>query len=201
MTELKTVLAAHIPEKALHLVEMLFITNDVQLKVSRNRKTKLGDYRPPQRNFTYHRISVNYNLNQYEFLVTLIHEFAHLFVWNKHRNRVDPHGTEFKTTYYSLLNQFIDQNVFPDDIKTALLKIEVKPETAKLELGRILKSYNSTVHDTQFIEQIPMHTLFKTADGRTFQKIEKLRKRYKCLCLNDKRKYLFHPLVNVVSVD
>jgi SprT protein len=44
------------------------------------RSSKLGDYRPPQRGLP-HRISVNHNLNQHEFLITLIHEMAHLLCW------------------------------------------------------------------------------------------------------------------------
>jgi hypothetical protein len=114
---------------------------------------------------------------------------------------VDPHGVEWKTTYYTLLNDLVKTDVFPDDINNIIARIEAEPEIAKLEMGRIFQRYNTTATENVFVEQIPMHKVFKTVDGRTFQKIEKLRKRYKCLCLNDKRKYLFHPLAKVVSVD
>jgi len=199
MTELKEILAKYIPENALNQVVDLITANNVQLNITRNRRTKLGDYRPPQNGYLFHRISINYNLNEYEFLITLIHEFAHLFVWNKHKNKVDPHGKEFKTTYYSLLNQFVALNIFPDDVKAAIQKFEVSPENAKLEMGRALQKYSQSNHNMLLVEEVPLNTNFKTPDGRTFQKLEKLRKRYKCLCLNDKRKYLFHPLAKVIS--
>ena len=199
MTELKEILAKYIPENALNQVVDLITANNVQLNITRNRRTKLGDYRPPQNGYLFHRISINYNLNEYEFMITLIHEFAHLFVWNKHKNKVDPHGKEFKTTYYSLLNQFVALNIFPDDVKAAIQKFEVSPENAKLEMGRALQKYSQSNQNMLFVEEVPLNTNFKTPDGRTFQKLEKLRKRYKCLCLNDKRKYLFHPLAKVIS--
>lgn len=199
MTELKEILEKYIPENALNQVVDLITANNVQLNITRNRRTKLGDYRPPQNGYLFHRISINYNLNEYEFMITLIHEFAHLFVWNKHKNKVDPHGKEFKTTYYSLLNQFVVLNIFPDDIKAAIQKIETSPENAKLEMGRALQKYSQSNQNMLLVEEVPLNTNFKTPDGRTFQKLEKLRKRYKCLCLNDKRKYLFHPLAKVIS--
>ncbi|MFZ4400494.1 MAG: SprT-like domain-containing protein [Bacteroidales bacterium] len=199
MTELKEILEKYIPENALNQVVDLITANNVQLNITRNRRTKLGDYRPPQNGYLFHRISINYNLNEYEFMITLIHEFAHLFVWNKHKNKVDPHGKEFKTTYYSLLNQFVVLNIFPDDVKAAIQKIETSPENAKLEMGRALQKYSQSNQNMLLVEEVPLNTNFKTPDGRTFQKLEKLRKRYKCLCLNDKRKYLFHPLAKVIS--
>ncbi|NVN95150.1 MAG: SprT-like domain-containing protein [Bacteroidetes bacterium] len=199
MTELKEILAKYIPENALNQIVNLIATNNVQLNITRNRRTKLGDYRPPQNGYLFHRISVNYNLNEYEFLITLIHEFAHLFVWNKHKNKVEPHGKEFKTTYYSLLHQFVEMNIFPEDVKAAIQKIEASPENAKLEMGRALQKYSQSNQNMLLVEEVPLNANFKTPDGRTFQKLEKLRKRYKCLCLNDKRKYLFHPLAKVIS--
>ncbi len=201
MKELKEVLVKYIPENALNQVTDLISANNVQLNISRNRKTKLGDYRPPQNGYLFHRISINYNLNKFEFLVTLIHEFAHLFVWNKYKNKVEPHGKEWKTTYYSLLNQFVEQNIFPEEIKIAIQKLGTSPESAKLEMGRAFRKYAHSSQNAIFVEEIPLNANFQTPDGRVFQKLEKLRKRYKCLCLNNKRKYLFHPLAKVISAN
>lgn len=54
----------------------------VHLTVARERKSILGDYRhrTPGKN---HRISVNGNLNKYAFLITLLHELAHLLTFEK----------------------------------------------------------------------------------------------------------------------
>ena len=201
MKELKEILIQYIPENSLNQVVDLIKSNNVQLNICKNRKTKLGDYRPPQNGFLFHRISVNHNLNEFEFLVTLIHEFAHLLVWNKYKNKVEPHGKVWKTTYYDLLNQFINLGVFPEEIKHAIQKLEISPENAKLDMGRAMQKYSLNNANIRFVEEIPLNANFQTTDGRSFQKLEKLRKRYKCICLNDKRKYLFHPLAKVVLTD
>ncbi|HSN60425.1 MAG TPA: hypothetical protein VLR49_05800, partial [Ferruginibacter sp.] len=59
----------------------------VQLTVTRKRQTILGDYRHAHGG-TNHRISVNGNLNKYSFLITLLHELAHLFTYERFGHRV-----------------------------------------------------------------------------------------------------------------
>ena len=39
---------------------------------------------------------MNNNLNKYSFLITITHEIAHMMIWEKHQNKVDPHGEEWK---------------------------------------------------------------------------------------------------------
>ncbi|HZH96128.1 MAG TPA: hypothetical protein VEY06_09600, partial [Flavisolibacter sp.] len=59
----------------------------VHLTVARERKSILGDYRHRHGTRT-HRISVNGNLNPYAFLVTLLHELAHLLTFEKWGHKV-----------------------------------------------------------------------------------------------------------------
>ena len=59
------------------------------------RNSRYGDYTAP-RNGQNHLITVNHNLNKYAFLITLVHEVAHLVTYNNHRHRVSPHGGEWK---------------------------------------------------------------------------------------------------------
>src|SRR5690606_28997724 len=93
----------------------------VRFKISKPRATKLGDFRPAI-NGKPHRISVNGNLNQYAFLITSMHEFAHLGCWLKHKNQVAPHGEEWKEIFKVILTPLISNDVFPEDIKNALLQ-------------------------------------------------------------------------------
>src|SRR6187455_1143572 len=84
----------------------------VHLTVARERKSILGDYR----HRTYHdnhRISVNGNLNKYSFLITLLHELAHLLTFEQLSNNVMAHGREWKMTYAKLLDQFLQHHIFP----------------------------------------------------------------------------------------
>lgn len=197
MNELKDILNKYLPEAAVLSVEKMILANNVQVNITKARRTKLGDYRPPQKRITYHRISINYDLNKYDFLITLLHEFAHLFIWNQFRNKVEPHGKEWSQKYQELLNQYSSPQIFPDEIRMLFTKLEKHPQLAKTELSRALRSYDEN-KDYHFVEEIPFKTNFHTFDGRCFQKIEKLKKRYKCICLNDRRNYLFHPLTRIV---
>ncbi len=197
MNELNIILCKYLPDAAVEPIEKMILANNVQVNITKARRTKLGDFRPPQKGVTFHRISINYNLNKYDFLITLLHEFAHLFIWNQYKNKVEPHGKEWNQKYLELLNEFNTPQNFPDDISFIFSKLEKYPQLAKTELVRVLRKYDEN-QDYHLIEEIPFKVNFNTFDGRSFQKIEKLKKRFKCICLNDKRNYLFHPLTRVV---
>ena len=91
----------------------------VHLTITRERSTVLGDYRHAVDN-QHHRISVNGNLHQYSFLITLIHELAHLVTFMQFGNRVSSHGREWKNIYAQLLSQFLQKQIFPADIQKAI---------------------------------------------------------------------------------
>ena len=169
-----------------------------EFKISKSRSTKLGDYRHPFKN-NGHKISVNNNLNPYAFLVTTVHEFAHLLTWNDHKNKVKPHGAEWKTNFKRMMKPFFDLNVFPPDVNqsiTAYLNNPAASSCTDLHLARALKKYDEA-EDSIHVEQLPIGTIFTLNDGRRFQKGERIRKRYRCVCLDNNKIYLFNPLAEV----
>src|SRR3982074_2323937 len=83
----------------------------VHLTVARERRSILGDYRH-RTHHSNHRISVNGNLNKFAFLITLVHELAHLLTFEQYSNRVQSHGREWKLIYAKLLDQFIRNQTF-----------------------------------------------------------------------------------------
>lgn len=171
----------------------------VHLTVARERKSILGDYRHRHGSQT-HRISVNGNLNTYAFLITLLHELAHLLTFEKWGNRVAAHGKEWKTVFGQLLAQFIQHDVFPADIKTVLLQSLHNPAASSCAdeaLLRTLRRYDEKQGSGLFVEELPVGTLFQTHDGRVFQKGEKMRKRFRCLEVATGRTYLFSPVYEV----
>lgn len=91
-------LAKYIPQKAVGLASELIVSRNVQLVVTKARKTKFGDYSNPRR-YGFHKITVNHNLNPHRFLVTLVHELAHLETWDEYRKTVLPHGSEWKENF------------------------------------------------------------------------------------------------------
>ncbi len=174
----------------------------VHLTVARERKSILGDYRNAYNNRN-HRISVNGNLNKYSFLVTLLHELAHLLTFEKYGNRVQSHGREWKTLFGQLLAQFIKSKVFPADIEKELLATLHNPRAsscAEESLMRVLRRYDPKNEDHLLVEEIPPQALFRMKDGRVFKKGEKLRKRYRCQEIATSKVYLFSPVFEVELV-
>ena len=198
----KNTLAKYLPEGTVDIIFGWIIEHHIHLRISRGRITKMGDYRPPVKT-GIHRISVNHNLNPYDFLITLVHEIAHLLVWEQFRNRVKPHGKEWKIQYRQLMDHFLGQGIFPPEVEAALRKYLLKSTAARvsdLELSRILQAYNSDVPGIQ-LEDLPDNAIFSIAGGRTFQKGEKLRKRFRCLNLENRKVYLISPLCSVVPLN
>ena len=185
-------------EPVLHYLQVY----KVHLTVARERKSILGDYRH-RTTLKAHRISVNGNLNAYSFLITLIHELAHLLQFEQYGNKVMAHGREWKTIFGKLLAQFIQKDVFPDDIKKALqrsIEDAAASSCADDGLQRVLKKYDKNSGSLVHVEDVPNQALFKTGDGRIFQKGERLRKRYKCMEVGTKKLYLFSPVYEVERV-
>ena len=174
----------------------------VHLTVARERKSILGDYRHSTHHAN-HRISVNGNLNSYSFLITLLHELAHLLTFEQYGNNVLAHGREWKMIYAKMLEQFIQHKIFPGDIETELIRSLQNPAAstcAEDGLLRILRKYDAKESHHRLVEELALNALFRTSDGRVFKKGEKLRKRFKCVEVKTSKVYLFSPVYEVELV-
>ena len=190
------ILKKHIPKESLPQIKKWIEELDIAVKVTKSRNTKLGDFRVTRKG--EYLISINYDLNEYAFLITLTHEIAHAFVWRKYKSKVYPHGAEWKNTFKKMMLNFLNSNIFPDDILRVLSKHlkKLKASTANdYNLSRILKNYDKNPKQT--IDEIPDGSIFSTVNGKQFMKIEKLRKRYKCKEIVSEKIYLFNPLAIV----
>jgi|SRR5438067_618900 len=171
----------------------------VHLTVARERKSILGDYRH-RTHFSNHRISVNGNLNKFSFLITLLHELAHLLTFEQHGNKVLSHGREWKMIYGQLLHQFVQNKVFPGDIEKELLSSLKNPAAtscAEDDLLRVLRKYDDAKSHNRLVEEIPANGLFRCNDGRVFKKGQKMRKRFQCTEIKTGKVYLFSPVYEV----
>lgn len=196
-------LQEYLPEGTLEPVLHYLHFYDVHLTVARERKSILGDYRH-RTHGKNHRISVNGNLNKYAFLITLLHELAHLLTFEKFGNRVASHGKEWKSLFGELLAQFVEHDIFPADIKKALLLSLQNPAASSCAddgLLRALKNHDEKDSRLVFVEQMKEGSLFKTHDGRVFRKGEKIRKRFRCEEVKTKRIYLFSPVYEAQLVE
>lgn len=192
-------LAHFLPPGAFERVVNYLTHYRVHLSITRERRSLLGDYRHAHPG-AQHRISVNGNLNPYAFLITLVHELAHLLTFDRYKHRVAAHGKEWKAVYRDLLRHFLGVNLFPPDVEAALLSsIENLPASSCADepLMRVLRRYDPADEKTLLVEELPEGAHFVISGGRIFQKGKKLRKRYQCRELATGKWYLFSGLYEV----
>src|SRR5688572_30798674 len=194
-------LSKFIPAPAVPRVLEYLHQYKVHLTITRERKSILGDYRHATTDKN-HRISVNGNLNPYAFLITLIHELAHLVTFMQFGHRVQAHGREWKNLYALLLKDFMGKEIFPAVIERTLQQsMHDLPASscADENLMRVLKSFDRD-NGLVMVEQLPEGQLFDIGEGRIFKKGKKLRKRYQCLEVKTGKLYLFSPIYEVKAV-
>ena len=192
------ILRKYIPEQSVALIAEWIIQYDFKLKIKKERSTRLGDYTSP-RNGLNHTITINHNLNRYSFLITLVHEIAHLVTYNQHKNSVNPHGKEWKQNFQVLIQPFLTTDIFPLEVFSALRMYMKNPAASSCSDMNLLKTLK--LHDEQsdiiFIEYLPRNALFLYNGSRIFQKGERIRKRFKCREISSGSVYLFNPLTEV----
>jgi len=190
---------AYIPDNAVSKTTELLKENNVCLKISRQRLTKLGDYRSLN-NGKIHAISVNENLNKYSFLITLIHELAHLKAKVNFGIRVKPHGIEWKNEFKQLMSWFQENDIFPEKILNEINRYMINPKASSNsdeKLALALRKYDDIKNGDILLIDLPENSVFLTKRGRKFKKGEKLRKRIICKEIKGGRFYLFSPIAEV----
>ena len=197
-------LNSYLPDGAFEPVIDLINQYKVHLTVTKARKSVLGDYRHAFQGAN-HKISVNGNLNKYEFLITLLHELAHLLCYELYRNKVDAHGKEWKSIYGQLLAQFIQKGIFPDDIKKALSKTLLNPAATangETKLLLVLRKYNTVQKEgIALVANIAEGVLFESLNGKIFKRGKKRRIRIECVEVATGQVYSFSALTEVKLVN
>ena len=191
----------HIPPEFLNYVVSIIEKNAVRFKISRPRKTKLGDFRPG-RNGEMHQITVNRGMNPYSFLITTLHEFAHLIAHNNFGDKIQAHGIEWKKTYSKLIQPIIDSGDLPMDIEQSLLNslINVKASSCSdVQLQRVLLKYEIQSKELITLEMIEKNSIF-SLNNKVFIKGNLRRTRFLCQEKKSKREYLIHALAQVIEM-
>ncbi len=194
---MKDKLAPYIPEHALDTVFELIKLNRVHLKIVNERVTRHGDYRKHPDGF--HQITVNASLNKYRFLMTLIHEIAHLVAFEKYGRNIKPHGDEWKNTFQRLMVPFLRPEVFPNQLLPLLARHFRNPKASSdtdATLALALKQFDPA-NDKNYIFEIPYGSVFRIHNGRIFRKGAQRIKRFECMELSSGRVYLFNPNAEV----
>ena len=191
------VLLKYIPEHAVSPCFELIKANNVHLKIVNERVTRHGDYRRHPDGF--HQITVNASLNKYRFLMTLIHEIAHLVAFEKYGRNIKPHGDEWKLTFQRLMVPFIRPEIFPSQLLPLLARHFRNPKASSdtdATLSLALKQFDP-VNDKNYIFEIPYGSVFRIHNGKIFKKVALRTKRYECIEISSGRIYLFNPNAEV----
>lgn len=188
----------YIPHPFVGYVVDLFFQETVHFKVSKPRRTKLGDFRPAHQGKP-NRISVNADLNPYAFLITTLHEFAHLHTYQEYGNKVNAHGKEWKQAFKKLLAPLLSNGALPEDIRQALHQSSHKLTAASCtdaQLYRVLKRYDVRSEGTWLLEDLSNNAQFELG-GKLYERGILRRTRYLCKEVHSGRQFLINRLAEV----
>lgn len=192
------ILEKYIPHKAVPLVDYLIKEHRINLKIVNQRQSRHGDFKTFPNGST--QITVNNNLNEHQFLLTLIHEFAHHVTYKKF-GRVKPHGKEWKTVFQHLMLPFLHPDIYPAKILPHLANYLKNPKASTdtdVNLSLALKK-GMAESGKSFIFELPEGSIFKFKN-KVFKSGKKRRTRYECINLSDKQVYLFNQNAEVLPL-
>ena len=193
-----SVLEKFLPENALPYLKIWFGSYPCHLKITKNRNSKLGDYRKlPDKS---HQITVNGTLEPQLFFFVLTHELAHLIAFEKYGRRISPHGAEWKQTFREMLLESL--TVYTEDLRPIIQKFSKSPKANFMASPDLVKYFHRPEEDDEqtFIENLKKGELFEYKK-EIFVIEETTKKRYLCRNLKSGLKYKVNTLARVKKMD
>lgn len=187
-------LEKYLPQNTLQYLKIWFSDYYIHIKITRNRNSKLGDYRKLPDNS--HEITINSTLAPQLFFFVLTHELAHLIAFEKYGRRISPHGNEWKDTFKRMLLESVE--VYEEALRPIIIKFSRSPKANFMASPDLVKYFHIEKQDDklQFIEELKEGDYFMYRNEKYF--LEGLiKKNYLCKNLATGRKYSFKPLARV----
>lgn len=202
-SRLETILSKHLPPPAISYCLQLWQKQPFNFQITSSRKTKLGDFRY-RRDRSIQTITLNGDLNPYQFLLTYTHEVAHLYAFIKFGVSIPPHGKEWKSTFQQLLYPILNERVFPLDLLVPLRQHMNNPKASTagdLFLMKELSKYDNVepLNKTTFLSDLKPGSRFMLS-GREFEKGETKRTRVICLEVKTGKKFLVAQMAKIQAV-
>ncbi|MBN3581113.1 SprT-like domain-containing protein [Algoriphagus aestuarii] len=197
---LEKVFSKHLPPAAVPFCLKIWNDHPFLFRITSSRKTKLGDFRY-RKDQELQTITINSDLNKYQFLLTLIHEVAHLQAFKKFGFGINPHGREWKSTFQTLMFPFLKEEFFPIDILIPLkthMRAPKASSAADLFLMKEMSKYDNKKEETfqSFLSDLKPGARFLIS-GREFEKAETRRTRVVCKEVRSGKKFLIALMAKV----
>lgn len=192
------ILTRYLPIDFVPDVVRLLVEYPVVFKIVKPRKTKLGDFRAKNSSGKM-QITINADLNPYNFLITTLHEFAHLQTYMKHKHLVAPHGPEWQNHFKALLLPIIESGNLPKEIESVLKKSIVNLKASSCtdyDLNRVMMKFDTKDDSLVLLEELDFNSAFEI-NGKQFIKGELRRTRFLCEEKPTGKKYLVNHLAKV----
>ena len=194
----RMVISKYVPENSVEYVVRLWLQKPFNFKITQARQTKHGDYQFNPRDRS-HSITLNGSLNPYLFLITYIHEVAHLRNFIQYGRRVTPHGPYWKEYFKILIRPVMNEYNFPPDILIPLKEHMINPKAssdADNMLTRALHRYDRRNNGNIYLESIRPGEKF-ILSGKVYKKIQTKRTRALCREIHSGKEYLIPELLNI----
>ena len=187
----RSVISKYIPESSVEYVLHLWLQTPFHFRVTQARQSKHGDYEYNPKKHS-HTITLNGSLNPYLFLITFIHEVAHLRNYEQHGQRVAPHGQCWKSNFQQLMDPVLNEYHFPPELLARLRQHMENPKATSdsdFELTRILRHYDKKINGrSSILESIRPGEKF-ILGGKVYRKIVSKRTRALCKEMGSGKEY------------
>ena len=190
-----------VPTASIPLLSKYLVRWEVNLVITRKRVTKHGDFRALPKGG--HQITVNEMPNPFRFLITTVHEIAHLLTYKNFGPRIKPHGKEWKHTFRKIMLPFLIPEIFPQELLKILQLHFRNPKASSdtdIKLALVLNKFDPE-NKKNYIFELEDGSVFEIHNGRRFVRGKKRIKRYECREMNGKRLFLFSPHAQVIKIE
>lgn len=187
-------LEQYLPDDVQPFLRQWFAGHRIHIKITKNRNSKLGDYRKLRDQS--HEISINATLPPELFFFVLTHELAHLIAFEKFGKTISAHGKEWKITFRDMLLESL--LVYSQDLRPLILLYAKAPKANFMSSPELVKYFrpDDSSDAGLYIEDLPKNSTFLYREERYI--LEGLiKKNYLCRHLATGRKYAFKPLARV----
>lgn len=189
----------YLPENSVNYCYNLWLKYKFEFKITKPRLSKYGDYKY---NFATqkHTITINGNQNKYAFLITYLHEVAHLINYNTYKNSVLPHGKEWKLIFSQLLQPVLNKSIFPLGVLIELESYAQNPKASSCsdhDLIISLNKHNTANNGKCLLDELKIGDKF-ILNNKTFIKGITKRTRTLCADIKTKKQYLVSNIAEVI---